>query len=123
MADANVNVDMIVQSRSKDSSVANMDFTVGKRDAAKALEIMNAAKAEIGFEEAKVDEDVSKVSVIGVGMKSHVGVARTMFAALAEKGVNIQAISTSEIKISVLIPSAYTELAVRALHGAYGLDQ
>ncbi len=123
LADANVNVDMIVQSRSKDSSVANMDFTVGKRDAAKALEIMNAAKAEIGFEEAKVDEDVSKVSVIGVGMKSHVGVARTMFTALAGKGVNIQAISTSEIKISVLIPSAYTELAVRALHAAYGLDQ
>src|SRR5215218_6493425 len=91
LADANVNVDMIVQSRSRDAKVANMDFTVGKRDAAKALEIMNAAKAEIGFEDAKVDEDVSKVSVIGVGMKSHVGVARTMFTALAEKGVNIQA--------------------------------
>jgi aspartate kinase len=123
LADANVNVDMIVQSRSRDAKIANMDFTVGKRDAARALEIVNAAKAEIGFEDAKVDDNVSKVSVIGVGMRSHVGVAKTMFGALAEKGVNIQAISTSEIKISVLIDAAYTELAVRALHAAYGLDQ
>jgi aspartate kinase len=123
LADANVNVDMIVQSRSRDSNIANMDFTVGKRDAARALEIVRSHQAEIGFEDAKVDEAVAKVSVIGVGMRSHVGVAKTMFGALAEKGVNIQAISTSEIKISVLIDSAYTELAVRALHAAYGLDQ
>ena len=123
LADANVNVDMIVQSRSRDAKVANMDFTVGKRDAARAVELMRASQAEIGFEDVKVDENVSKVSVIGVGMRSHVGVAKTMFGALADKGVNIQAISTSEIKISVLIDAAYTELAVRALHGAYGLDQ
>ena len=123
LADANVNVDMIVQSRSRDTAIANMDFTVGKRDAGKAVDIVRGAQAEIGFEDVKVDENVSKVSVIGVGMRSHAGVAKTMFGALAEKGVNIQAISTSEIKISVLIDAAYTELAVRALHAAYGLDQ
>ena len=123
LADANVNVDMIVQSRSRDDKIANMDFTVGKRDAGRAVEIVNRAKAEIGFEDVRVDDNVSKVSVIGVGMRSHVGVAKTMFSALADKGVNIQAISTSEIKISVLIASAYTELAVRALHAAYDLDQ
>jgi aspartate kinase len=123
LADANVNVDMIVQSRSRDAKVANMDFTVGKRDAAKAVEIVRGGQAEIGFEDVRVDDNVSKVSVIGVGMRSHAGVAKTMFGALAEKGVNIQAISTSEIKISVLIDAAYTELAVRALHAAYGLDQ
>jgi len=123
LADANVNVDMIVQSRSRDTKHANMDFTVGKRDAARAVEIMNGAQAEIGFEQVAVDENVAKVSVIGVGMRSHVGVAKTMFGALAEKGVNIQAISTSEIKISVLIDAAYTELAVRALHAAFDLDK
>jgi aspartate kinase len=123
LADANVNVDMIVQSRSRDAKIANMDFTVGKRDAARAVEIVKAAQGEIGFEDVQVDDNVSKVSVIGVGMRSHVGVAKTMFGALAEKGVNIQAISTSEIKISVLIDAAYTELAVRTLHSAYGLDQ
>ena len=123
LADANVNVDMIVQSRAKSSDSANMTFTVGKRDAARSLEIIGGLQSEIGFESAAVDEDVSKVSVIGVGMRSHAGVAKTMFGALAEKGVNIQVISTSEIKISVLIEAAYTELAVRALHAAYGLDQ
>ena len=87
------------------------------------MDIMRASQAEIGFEAVTVNEDVAKVSVIGVGMRSHTGVAKTMFGALAEKGVNIQVISTSEIKISVLIDAAYTELAVRALHAAYGLDQ
>jgi aspartate kinase len=100
-----------------------MEFTVGKRDAGRAMEIVSAAKDAIGFEDAAVNEDVAKVSVIGVGMRSHAGVAKTMFGALADKGVNIQVISTSEIKISVLIDAAYTELAVRALHAAYGLDQ
>ncbi len=123
LADASVNVDMIVQSRSRDAKIANMDFTVGKRDAARAVEIVKAAQGEIGFETVQVDDNVSKISVIGVGMRSHAGVAKTMFGALAERGVNIQAISTSEIKISVLIDAAYTELAVRALHAAYGLDQ
>ncbi|HEY7900011.1 MAG TPA: aspartate kinase [Caulobacteraceae bacterium] len=123
LADANVNVDMIVQSHARHAGAANMEFTVGKRDAARALDIVNAAQDAIGFEQVAVDEDVAKVSVIGVGMRSHAGVAKTMFGALAEKGVNIQVISTSEIKISVLIEAAYTELAVRALHAAYGLDQ
>jgi aspartate kinase len=123
LADANVNVDMIVQSHARSEGSANMEFTVGKRDAQRAREIMEASKADIGFSDIAVNEDVAKVSVIGVGMRSHAGVAKTMFTALAEKGVNIQVISTSEIKISVLIDAAYTELAVRALHAAYGLDQ
>ncbi|WP_091741655.1 aspartate kinase [Phenylobacterium immobile] len=122
LADANVNVDMIVQSHARVADTANMEFTVGKRDAQRAMDIVRAAKDEIGFDDVKCDEEVSKVSVIGVGMRSHTGVAKTMFAALADKGVNIQVISTSEIKISVLIEEAYTELAVRALHAAYGLD-
>jgi aspartate kinase len=123
LADANVNVDMIVQSHAREADSANMEFTVGKRDAARAVEVVKAAQAEIGFGDVAVDDNVAKVSVIGVGMRSHAGVAKTMFGALAEKGVNIQVISTSEIKISVLIDAAYTELAVRALHAAYGLDQ
>jgi aspartate kinase len=123
LAEANVNVDMIVQSHARVANEANMEFTVGKRDAARALQIVKAAQADIGFDDVAIDEDVAKVSVIGVGMRSHAGVANTMFTALADKGVNIQVISTSEIKISVLIDAAYTELAVRSLHAAYGLDQ
>ncbi len=123
LADANVNVDMIVQSHARTQDTANMEFTVGKRDAVRAIEIMREAQSAIGFDDVAVNEDVAKVSVIGVGMRSHAGVAKTMFGALAEKGVNIQVISTSEIKISVLIDAAYTELAVRALHAAYGLDK
>lgn len=123
LADANVNVDMIVQSHARTADTANMEFTVGKRDAQRAVEIVRSVQGQIGFEDVQVNEDVAKVSVIGVGMRSHAGVAKSMFSALAEKGVNIQVISTSEIKISVLIDAAYTELAVRALHAAYGLDQ
>ena len=123
LADANVNVDMIVQSHARENNVANMEFTVGKRDAVRAMEIVEANKGDIGFEEVRVDDNVAKVSVIGVGMRSHTGVANTMFKALADKGINIQVISTSEIKISVLIDAAYTELAVRSLHAAYGLDK
>lgn len=123
LADANVNVDMIVQSHARIADTANMEFTVGKRDAGRAVDVVRSLKDQIGFEDVQVNEDVAKVSVIGVGMRSHAGVAKTMFGALAEKGVNIQVISTSEIKISVLIDAAYTELAVRALHAAYGLDQ
>ncbi|WP_068877232.1 MULTISPECIES: aspartate kinase [unclassified Phenylobacterium] len=123
LADANVNVDMIVQSHARTADTANMEFTVGRRDAQRAVEIIRANQPQIGFEDVRVNEDVAKVSVIGVGMRSHAGVAKSMFQALAEKGVNIQVISTSEIKISVLIDAAYTELAVRALHAAYGLDQ
>ncbi|MFZ5720745.1 MAG: aspartate kinase [Pseudomonadota bacterium] len=123
LADANVNVDMIVQSHARTADTANMEFTVGKRDAQRAVEIVRSIRDQVGFEDVQVNEDVAKVSVIGVGMRSHAGVAQSMFKALAEKGVNIQVISTSEIKISVLIDAAYTELAVRALHAAYGLDQ
>jgi aspartate kinase len=114
---------MIVQSHARTADTANMEFTVGKRDAQRAMEIVRQVQNKIGFEDATVDEDVAKVSVIGVGMRSHAGVAQSMFKALADKGVNIQVISTSEIKISVLIDAAYTELAVRALHAAYGLDK
>ncbi|MBI1199354.1 MAG: aspartate kinase [Phenylobacterium sp.] len=123
LAESNVNVDMIVQSHARTEDAANMEFTVGKRDAQRAVEILRGKQQEIGFQDVRVDDDVAKVSVIGVGMRSHAGVANTMFQALADKRVNIQVISTSEIKISVLIDAAYTELAVRALHAAYGLDQ
>lgn len=123
LADAGLNVDMIVQSHARSEGAANMEFTVAKRDAAPAVRIMEAVKADIGFDSLAVDDNVAKVSVIGVGMRSHAGVAKAMFSALAEKGVNIQVISTSEIKISVLIDAAYTELAVRALHGAFELDK
>ena len=122
LAEANVNVDMIVQSQARSEGAVNLTFTTGRRDAARAAELMRAAQKEIGFEELRVDEDVAKVSVVGVGMRSHAGVAQTMFRALADKGVKFQAISTSEIKISVLIDAAYAELAVRALHAAYGLE-
>ena len=122
LAEANVNVDMIVQSQSRSEGAVNLTFTTGRRDAARAAELMRAAQADLGFEELRVDEDVAKVSVVGVGMRSHAGVAQTMFRALADKGVKFQAISTSEIKISVLIDAAYAELAVRALHSAYGLE-
>jgi aspartate kinase len=122
LAEAGVNVDMIVQNDSRTPGAVNMSFTVADREAARAQDIMNAGKDAIGFEAVQIRRDVSKVSVIGVGMRSHVGVARTMFATLAQKGINIENISTSEIKISVLIDAQYTELAVRALHTAYGLD-
>ena len=122
LADANVNVDMIVQSEARQPERQNIVFTCPERDAARAAETIDAAKAKIGVEEIHIRRDVAKVSVIGIGMRSQVGVARTMFAALAQKGINIEAIATSEIKISVLIDAAYTELAVRALHTAYGLD-
>jgi aspartate kinase len=123
LAEANVNVDMIVQGQARSADTVNMTFTVGRRDADKARKIMEDAQTELGFEEIRIDDEVAKVSVVGVGMRSHVGVAETMFRSLAERGVKIQAISTSEIKISVLIDAAYTELAVRALHAAYGLEQ
>ena len=123
LAEASVNVDMIVQGQSRTEGAVNLTFTTGRRDAARAAELMRAAQAELGFEEIRIDEEVAKVSVVGVGMRSHAGVAQTMFRALADKGVKFQAISTSEIKISVLIDAAYAELAVRALHAAYGLEE
>lgn len=122
LAEAGVNVDMIVQSQARTEGAVNLTFTTGRRDAQRAADLMREAQGEIGFEQLRVDEDVAKVSVVGVGMRSHAGVAQTMFRALADKGIKFQAISTSEIKISVLIDAAYAELAVRALHGAYGLE-
>ncbi len=122
LAAAGINVDMIVQSVSRDGVNANMTFTVTHSDLERAKAVLIEHQAGIGFAEVLADEDVSKVSVIGVGMRSHAGIAHTMFQTLADKGINIQAISTSEIKVSVLIDEAYTELALRALHTAYGLD-
>ncbi len=118
---ANVNVDMIVQNIGADGTT-DMTFTVGKADLARARDVLEKARDEVGFEALLADPEVAKISVVGIGMRSHAGVANTMFRALAEKGINIQVISTSEIKVSVLVAADYTELAVRALHTAYGLD-
>ncbi len=122
LAEANINVDMIVQNVSADGGHTDMTFTVPRADFDRALEVIRAAGDEIEYEEVTGSADVVKVSVIGIGMRSHAGVAAQCFQALAEKGINIQAITTSEIKISILIDAAYTELAVRTLHSLYGLD-
>ena len=122
LADAGVNIDMIIQSPSRQAG-ANISFTMAEAELAKAVDALALAETRIGYVQMLSDRDVVKVSVIGVGMRSHTGVASTMFRALAEKNINIQNISTSEIKISVLIASDYGELAVRALHQAYGLDR
>ncbi len=121
LSEANVNVDMIVQNMSADGTT-DMTFTVGRADLTLAQKTLAATMATIQYAEILTDADVAKISVVGVGMRSHVGVANTMFRTLAEKGINIQVISTSEIKVSVLVGAEYTELAVRALHTAYGLD-
>ena len=118
---ANVNVDMIVQNLSSDGAT-DMTFTVSRADLARTQAILAEHAEQIGSSTVLADPDVAKISVVGVGMRSHAGVATTMFATLAERGINIQVISTSEIKVSVLIAAEYTELAVRALHTAYGLD-
>lgn len=122
LARAGVNVDMIVQASSREASKANLVFTCTDRDSPFARETLEKLQAEVGYERIEVARDVSKISIIGVGMKSHTGVAEKMFTALSEKGINIDVIATSEIKISVLIAAPYTELAVRALHTAFGLD-
>lgn len=122
LADAAVNVDMIVQNVTEDGNTTDMTFTVGKTDLERARQVLEKLKDELGFKEINADPNVAKVSVVGVGMRSQPGVAKTMFHTLADKGINIQVISTSEIKVSVLIAAEYTELAVRALHTAYGLD-
>jgi aspartate kinase len=121
LTDHNVNVDMIVQNVSADG-LTDMTFTVSKSDLPRAQATLAEAKMQIGFSEVLADPNVAKISVVGVGMRSHAGVANTMFRALADKAINIQVISTSEIKVSVLVAAEYTELAVRALHTAYGLD-
>jgi len=122
LAQAGINVDMIVQANARGPDRANLVFTCTDRDSPFAKETLEKVQAELGFESMDVTRDVSKVSIIGVGMKSHTGVAETMFRALSEKNINIDVIATSEIKISVLIAAPYTELAVRALHTAFGLD-
>jgi aspartate kinase len=121
LAGGGVNVDMIVQNISADGTT-DMTFTLSRTDLPRAHKVLEENRPQIGFSEIVTDPDVAKISVVGVGMRSHAGVANTMFRALAEKGINIQVISTSEIKVSVLIGAEYTELAVRALHTAYGLD-
>ncbi len=122
LSEANVNVDMIVQSMAADGQRTDMTFTVGKADFDRAMDVLNGVKDAVGCNDVLSDQNVVKISVIGVGMRSHAGVAQVMFRTLAEKGINIQVISTSEIKISVLVAEEYTELALRALHTAYGLD-
>ncbi len=122
LADANINVDMIVQNSSRNGETTDITFTVSRSHLARALEVIEGAKDAIGFDRVYSDDNVAKVSVIGVGMRSHAGVAQRMFSTLAEKGINIQVISTSEIKVSVLIAEEYTELALRSLHAAYGFE-
>ncbi len=123
LAEANINVDMIVQNISEDGRTTDVTFTVTTGDFQRAMALIESLKGTVAMESASGSSDVAKVSVIGIGMRSHAGIAARMFKALAEKSINIQAITTSEIKISVLIDEAYTELAVRALHAAYGLDK
>lgn len=122
LARAGVNVDMIVQTASSDDGLTDITFTVTKHDFDRACKTLDAEKTSIGFEKLACDSDVTKISLVGVGMRSHAGVAATMFETLAKKKINIQVIETSEVSVSVLIAEEYTELALRALHTAYGLD-
>jgi aspartate kinase len=123
LADANVNVDMIVQNVTEDSKSTDITFTVPKGDLDSAMAAVDKAKTKLQYKSLHADKNVAKVSIVGVGMRSHSGIAQTMFQALAEKNINILVISTSEIKISVLISEEYTELAVRALHAAFEMEQ
>ena len=121
LADSAINVDMIVQNIAEDGTT-DLTFTVTKADLARTVKTLEERRQQLNFKELKPDPNVVKISVIGVGMRSHAGVAQLMFQTLAQKGINIQVISTSEIKVSVLVAEEYTELALRALHTAYGLD-
>ena len=122
LAEASINVDMIIQNIAHDSGSTDVTFTVPGAELARALDALEKGKDTIGYERLLHDTKVAKISIVGVGMRSHAGVASTMFKALGSRGINIQAISTSEIKVSVLIDEDETELAVRVLHTAYGLD-
>ena len=122
LAEANINVDMIVQNIAHDAGSTDVTFTVPSAELARSLDVLGNAKDKIGYTRLVHDTNVSKVSIVGVGMRSNAGVAAKMFKTLGERGINIQAITTSEIKVSVLIEEDYTELAVRVLHTAYGLD-
>jgi len=123
LAQASVNVDMIVQNVSADGSTTDLTFTVPAADYQRSIDVLGKAKGAIGFDHIDGSTEVAKVSVIGIGMRSHAGVAAEAFKALASRNINIRAITTSEIKFSVLIDAAYTELAVRTLHSLYGLDK
>ena len=124
LGDAAINVDMIVQSRTviDGDEKTDMTFTCGQADLPRALALMEEKHAEIEYKELESDQDVAKVSIVGVGMRTNSGVAKTMFGALAEKNINIKVITTSEIKTSVLVGADYLELAVRTLHDAFGLE-
>ncbi|MBM60287.1 MAG: aspartate kinase [Rhodospirillaceae bacterium] len=122
LAANHINVDMIVQSATGEGQGADITFSMGRSDLARAMELINASKGRLAFHNLSAAENVTKISVVGMAMRSQPGVAKTMFETLAERGINIEVISTSEIKISVLIASEYTELAVRSLHTAFGLD-
>jgi aspartate kinase len=123
LAEASINVDMIVQNVSADNATTDLTFTVPAADYQRSMDVIEKAKSTIGFDRVDGATDVAKVSVIGIGMRSHAGVAAQAFKALASRNINIRAITTSEIKFSVLIDAAYTELAVRTLHSLYGLDK
>ena len=123
LSESNINVDMIVQNISEDGSRTDMTFTVPSGDVDRALAVLEKNRPEVGFDVLQHETGMVKVSVIGIGMRSHAGVAATAFKALAERGINIRAITTSEIKISILIDGPYAELAVRTLHSVYGLDK
>ena len=123
LAEANINVDMIIQVVSGDATTTDITFTVPAAEYQRAIGLLEERRAKIGYARLHGAQDVVKISAIGVGMRSHSGVAARAFKALAEKGVNIRAITTSEIKFSMLIDDAYTELAVRTLHTLYGLDK
>lgn len=122
LAEAAINVDMIIQNVGREKGETDVTFTLPRTDLARAIQILEAEKERIGFNRILHDTSIAKISVVGVGMKSHAGVAATMFKALADRGINIEAISTSEIKVSVIINEDFTELAIRVLHTAYGLD-
>ena len=122
LAEANINVDMIVQNISEDGSLTDLTFTVPIVDFDRAQQVLEASRERIGYQVKQGSTDVAKISIIGIGMRSHAGVAAEAFQALAARGINIRAITTSEIKISMLIDASYTELAVRTLHSLYGLD-
>jgi aspartate kinase len=123
LADANINVDMIVQNVSSDGMTTDLTFTVPAADYERANDVLKKVRVQVNYDRIDGATDVAKVSVIGIGMRSHVGVAALAFKALAERRINIRAITTSEIKFSMLIDANYTELAVRTLHSLYGLDK
>jgi aspartate kinase len=123
VAAANVEVDMIIQNVAPDGATTDFTFTIHRNDYKKALDILNKTAAELGAREVSGDDTIVKISLVGVGMRSHAGIAATMFETLANEGVNIRMISTSEIKISVVVDEKYLELGVRALHAAFNLEQ